>query len=338
MHLTEPTDPASRSAHGAPQEQSARLRVEFRPPGTGTNLPDGLLAVVQFGDSPNLATEALRVDVNLASLLGAAATECWYADGPVTRGATGDIRYATDGHHLFGVCELEESALGGISGAAQALYSRMRAFQEQSGFPHLLRMWNYMDGINQGDGDLERYRQFCVGRGRGLGDASVASYPAATAIGHQRATGRLQVYWLASRAAGKFIENPRQVSAYRYPHMHGPVSPSFARATLTRDGALLISGTASIVGHLSRHAGEPLAQLDETLQNLAVLGAPVKREGETQTSPASTLLKVYVREEGDAPAIAAKVAAAFPHSPVQYLAADICRRELLLEIELVKLA
>jgi chorismate lyase/3-hydroxybenzoate synthase len=151
-------------------------------------------------------------------------------------------------------------------------------------------------------------------------------------LGHQHTTHRVQVYWLASRAPGKHIENPRQVSAYRYPRTHGPVSPSFARATLSVDGTLLISGTASIVGHLSQHAGDPLAQLDEIVRNLATLGAT-----DDTTRPEQCLFKIYVRDPAQIDALTQRMQTAFPRCPMLILAADICRRELLLEIEVIKL-
>ena len=81
----------------------------------------------------------------------------------------------------------------------------------------------------------------------------------------------LQVYWLAARVAGTPLENPRQVAAYRYPRQYGPQSPTFARAMLPPAGSdmpLLLSGTASVVGHETRHPGDVLAQLDETFANL----------------------------------------------------------------------
>src|SRR3546814_2400089 len=59
----------------------------------------------------------------------------------------------------------------------------MTAFVGASDTPHLLRVWNYLDAITFGDGDAERYREFCVGRARGLGDFDTHALPAATAIG-----------------------------------------------------------------------------------------------------------------------------------------------------------
>lgn len=328
--------------HGIPDTEaskdparSARICVAYVPAGVASS-PSGLLAAIRFG----AATEAhaqpaapLAVHVQLESAAGAGLVEYWRATGPVTRGQSGSIRYASDARHLFAVSELDEREHGGVRGAAQAIYEELRRFQQHSEFPHLLRMWNYMDAINGGEGDEERYRQFCVGRLLGLGDATESDFPAASALGHQRTTHRLQVYWIAGRAPGRHFENPRQVSAYRYPRTHGPVSPSFARATLSLDGTLLISGTASIVGHLSQHAGDPLAQLDEIIRNLATLGATP----DGKAPPENCLFKIYVRDPAHVGAIAQHLQAAFPRCPMLILAADICRQELLLEIEAIRL-
>src|SRR5690606_8340690 len=110
--------------------------------------------------------------------------------------------------------------------------------------------------------------------------------------------------WLASVAAGTPVENPRQVSAYRYPRRYGPQPPSFARAMLPPAGSampLMLSGTAAVVGHVSMHDGEVLAQLDETFNNFdALVGAA--RAHDPSLPPrfgAGTRLKVYVRDRDD---------------------------------------
>lgn len=319
---------------------TAGLRVEYRTLGKDAKLPAGLLAAVRFGHDAGTSAEpsTLCIDVALEPMTQPAQAELWWANGPVEQGRFGMVRYARDDHHLFAIVDIDEREHGGIRTAAEMAYAEMRRFQEQSPFPHLLRIWNYLDAINEGAGDLERYRQFCVGRTRGLGDVGIEDYPAATAIGCQHSTHHLQVYWLAGRTPGQPIENPRQVSAYRYPRTHGPTSPTFARATLATDGTLLISGTASIVGHVSQHGGDPLAQLDETLRNLATLKglADAARANPRTQQPANTLLKVYVRDQADLAEIAVKLQQHLPHSEAIFLAADICRRELLLEIECVR--
>jgi chorismate lyase/3-hydroxybenzoate synthase len=324
------------------QPAGTAIRVTYCPCASDVPLPAGLLAAVRFGTS-DLAEgddHSLCVRVRLAPLLASPPVEMWWATGPVEQGRFGSIRYARDSQHLFGVIELDEREHGGLAGAAATAYAAIRSFQLGSGHPHLLRVWNYFDAINEGSGDVERYRQFCVGRGRGLGDTCAGSYPAATAIGHQHTTHQLQVFWLASRVPGIAVENPRQISAYQYPRMHGPVSPRFARATLANDGTLLVSGTASIVGHSSQHGNDALAQLDETFRNLSTLLAHAGMASALE-SGARSLFKVYVRNALHAQTIAQRLrvqlAETFRHSNMVLLAADICRRELLLEIECLQL-
>lgn len=299
------------------------------------------LAVFGFG---TLAPSSAAIDdprylhVPLSPLREAAAPyEVWRSAGPVATGREGAIRYSHDGALMFGVLEWEEPD-GGILHASAHAYAAMMAFWRDSGYPHLLRIWNYFDAITEGEGDGERYRQFCVGRVQGLGDVDTRTLPAATAIGSRDGRRVLQVYWLAAREPGLPLENPRQVSAYRYPREYGPQSPTFARALLPPSSRvpLLLSGTASIVGHASQHADSLRAQLDETLTNLdSLLGAA--RQRTPTLSPhldGTSRLKVYVRDAVDADAVAAQLEARLgTRVPWLMLHADVCRRELLVEIE-----
>jgi chorismate lyase/3-hydroxybenzoate synthase len=135
------------------------------------------------------------------------------------------------------------------------------------------------------------------------------------------------------------VENPRQVSAWRYPREYGPQPPSFARAMLPPTDSrmpLLLSGTASVVGHATMHAGALLAQLGETFANFdALLGAArVRQPALPAAFGAGTRLKVYVRDRADMPAIAEALHARFGgRVPLFLLHAAICRRDLAVEID-----
>jgi chorismate lyase/3-hydroxybenzoate synthase len=200
-------------------------------------------------------------------------------------------------------------------------------------------MWNYLSGITLGEGDRERYREFCVGRARGLGRFEDHQLPAATGIGRSDEVRTLQVYWLAARQAGTPVENPRQISAYRYPRQYGPQSPSFARAMVPPAGSdmpLLLSGTAAVVGHASMHTGQLLAQLEETFANFdALLGAARQHACALPAQfGAGTRLKVYVRERDDLPKVAQALDARFGDAVARLLLhAVICRDELAVEID-----
>jgi chorismate lyase / 3-hydroxybenzoate synthase len=326
--------PTGHGARGGTLASAAKIRVAYC--NGGNALPaQQLLAAVRFDASATqLAHAALTIDVQLASLRGDPAAELWLANGTVCSGRSGNVRYAHDDDFLFAAIEMDEREHEGITRTAEIVYTELRRFQLASPFPHVLRIWNYLDLINEGVGDAERYRQFVVGRARGLAQAGAGPHPAATAIGRQRPTHTLQVYWLASRCPGVAVENPRQMSAYHYPRAHGPVSPAFSRATVAAEGTLLISGTASIVGHSSRHSENPGEQLEEILRNLAALIAHA--QAQAGASGGRDHLKVYLRDPALLDAVATRLQVTHPHSEVMFLAGDICRRELLLEIECVR--
>ncbi len=136
------------------------------------------------------------------------------------------------------------------------------------------------------------------------------------------------------------MENPRQVSAFRYPREHGPVGPSFSRATLKHwaDRAqLLVSGTASIVGHESRHLDNAVAQLAELKTNLrALIGNALSLHfpglAPEQCRPEG--YKLYLRDRGLLETLRAQLPQYFAaDAPLLLLEGDICRRELLVEVE-----
>ena len=296
--------------------------------------PD-VLAVVAFGEAAPRSDDPRLIRVALEPH-GRAPLELWRTQAPVRAGRDGDLAFAHDGALLVAAMDVPEHD-GDIRDAARVAYAGLRERTEALGYPHLLRIWNYLDDITLGENDDERYKRFCVGRAEGLGDGfSTATLPAATAIGRIRANGRLQVYWLASRQPGLPLENPRQVSAYRYPRQYGPQPPSFARAMLPpAPMPLLLSGTASIRGHESCHLDCVRAQLDETLANISSL-IDVARDTRRALPPAlgeASPLKAYVREAAELGVVDAALGDALPDTPRVVLHARVCRRELRLEID-----
>jgi len=216
-----------------------------------------------------------------------------------------------------------------IERAARIAYDEILRTTRERGYPHLLRVWNHVRDINEGAGESERYKRFCAGRHDAFDAAQWGNgrLPAASAVGiHQRG---LHIYYLAAQTPGRQIENPRQVSAYDYPEQYGRRSPSFARATVF-NGMLFLAGTSSIVGHETTHAGDIRAQLDETLINIETIVRAAGCRGLGDL----THVKLYLRNAADVE-IASALRAAVPRARLLVLEADICRRELLLEIEAV---
>jgi chorismate lyase/3-hydroxybenzoate synthase len=317
------------------------LRVRYETTSAERLLAEAdVLAVIGFGSTAPALADPRYLRVGLEPLSLPTPLEVWRASAAVECGRTeselaGTIRWASDGDYTFAACEVDEIAHGGIAGAARVAYAALDAWCREQPLRHVLRIWNYLDAINCGDGDDERYRLFCAGRAAGMDGLFATGYPAATAIGTRDGRRTLQMYWLAARHAGAPMENPRQLSAWRYPRCYGPSAPNFARAMRapTRSPQLYISGTAAIIGHASHHPGDCAAQLHETLANLDSLLASARIADDVHFG-ARSAWKVYVRHAGDASCMHALLRKRLgADTPLLMLQGDVCRAELLVEID-----
>ncbi len=296
--------------------------------------PD-VVAVIGFGAAAPADADPRYLRVPLEPVLQPAPFEVWRARGTLRHGRSGALRWSGDGDYAFAALEIDEAAHGGLAAAAAAAYRLLGEWLATAPTPHVLRIWNYLDAIHEGRGDAERYRTFCSGRAEGMRGVFDRGYPAATAIGVRDGRRVLRIYWIAARAPGAVLENPRQISAWRYPRQYGPTPPTFARAVHapTVSPQLFISGTAAIVGHASHHHGDFAAQLNETLANFDSLLGAAGFAAPQHFGPRG-LLKIYVRRAADAIAAADLVRERLPAgTPVLLLHGDICRRELLVEID-----
>ncbi len=214
----------------------------------------------------------------------------------------------------------------------------------QASFP--IRMWNVIPGILEPLGGLDhRYMVFNQSRYRAFSlrsdNAFESSLPTATGVGNLRDNDDLTIHCLSAAAAGRPLENPRQVPAYRYSERFGPRPPCFSRATaleLLQPNAstackLLIGGTASVRGEDSHHRDDLAAQLDETELNLRALAALVT-DARSDWHGHFEHLRIYHRRPEDRERVKRFVERTFPtKGEVELFSVDICREELMVEIE-----
>lgn len=254
--------------------------------------------------------------------------EVWSTDAPATYIQSGLVAGACGRDIAFGALVLEEDASTSLEDATERAYLHVFDFLDQTGFKEPIRFWNYLPAITEDEHGVERYRRFNTGRQRAfLARLNQPVPPAASCLGG--GDGISVIYFLAARTAAKAIENPRQISAYEYPPIYGPASPSFSRASV-HEGKLFISGTASIVGHETRHRGDIQKQLAETMENLRVLVEAAGHLG----LPGKWAVKTYLRDLACREAVEHEVRKLFgKYSQILHLHADICRTDLLLEIE-----
>lgn len=305
------------------------LQCEYVPLAAGAPARwDDVLGIATFGVLPPFAAEVPVAHVH-TPVLGSSLYEIWRTDQHIESGRYARLQYRRSQDLLFGSISLPETS--GLHATTEQAYREIFAAVNELGYPHLARIWNYLPEINVETQGLERYRQFNSARRKALlayRRDLTGNVPAACALGS--VTGSpLVIYFLASRHAVTPVENPRQVSAYEYPEQYGP-KPAFSRASILGN-TLFISGTASIVGHESVHVGDVTAQTRETLANIEALVEEANRVSSAGHFSMSTLAyKVYVRNAADLPLIQSQLRT---RAQVLYLLADVCRQDLLVEIE-----
>jgi len=274
--------------------------------------------------------------------------EVWQAPHAARSGALGRVQYRLGAGVVFGRLSIAESELGAMSGETSALqratelaYRELFAVVDALAMPHLVRVWNFLPDINGSSHGSERYWQFNSARQDGFiacARTVTGAVPAACGVGSPRGAP-LMIYFLASATAPTVIENPRQVSAYHYPPAYSPRSPTFSRACVVdrpNGRMLFISGTASILGHATVHVGDAAAQTRETLRNIEALLSAANDGAATRAPFAMSDLyfKAYVRHAADHAVIEGELRAALgAGARALYLNAELCRQDLLVEIE-----
>ncbi len=300
---------------------------------------DHTLAVFTFTGDIGQADDPRLAHTGLEQISGdAPLSEVWCSAKPVSRGRDDAISWSENGEFLFCSVHLNEHDASGLESASEKAYQSLLAFIERREFPFIVRAWNYFAAINQGLGDAERYKEFCLGRYNAFQSSLEKKpsllYPAACAIGHQQRDGI--VYILAAKQSGAHFENPEQLSAYHYPREYGPISPSFARATIVDSPAgacLYISGTASVKGHETVSPGDCEAQLVVTLNNIDRLLAHVAEGASLEVTPTLASVKVYVRNPEDLSVLKPVIDEHFVGAQILYVQGDICRSDLEVEID-----
>ena len=169
-------------------------------------------------------------------------------------------------------------------------------------------------------------------------------YPASTGIGMAGSSLVMSCMTLETRRPDVLLqplENPQQTPAYAYHPKYSPSSPKFSRAMALVLGDYVttwISGTASIVDSESRYAGDIEKQTRQTIDNIERLISPenfawhgLKTAGASLRDLAK--LRVYIKRPQDFARCKAICEERFGQVPSLYAIADVCRPDLLVEIE-----
>jgi len=296
---------------------------------------------VGFVDSLGLAVEYGRIGlVKYCKIAGAAYNEYWFG------GVEG----------LSGSNSIAESA-------DSAFYQLLNAFLQLGlDFNQVVRQWNYVEQIaefEQIEGvSRQNYQLFNEVRSNYYSKyRTIPDFPAATGIGVTNNGVTIECVVVEGHDSLKSIAigNPNQLNSYQYGQLvlkgepprnrSNNQPPQFERARFLTDGKssrLFVSGTASIVGQETVGLDDVEKQTRVTIDNIELLTSAVNLKEhcpELDTFPDKyAYVRVYVKRSEDIPSVRSICREHFGQVPMTFVQADICRADLLVEIEAEKLS
>ncbi len=271
------------------------------------------------------------------------------------------VTVAYDGIKWFHCAGITSKAPTAYEQTTQA-FTRMRNVLAGAGvgFHEVVRTWLYQGGITADENGTERYRELNRARtdffdsirfenNRLAHHGGKGFYPASTGIG---TLGRgLVTSCLALQTTRKDVrllplENPLQTPSYCYEKKFSIKSPKFSRAMVVLLGNYMttwVSGTASIVNSETRYAGDIERQTEQTIDNIECLISANNLAYHGVSGGGATLrdlakVRVYIKRPEDYLKCRAVVERRLGHLPTIYAQADVCRPDLLVEIEGVAFA
>jgi enamine deaminase RidA (YjgF/YER057c/UK114 family) len=225
--------------------------------------------------------------------------------------------------------------------------------RENLSMNHLVRQWNFIGDILGMKEGCQNYQVFNEVRSEYYKKyRTVAGFPAATGVGMKYGGVFLDFCALKADETIKLqaVSNPNQINAYEYDQqvLKGVTAgtssvkhpPQFERGLLMTNktnSTLFVSGTASIIGQETIGKGDINEQTIVTIENIMKVADHErikKLTGKSDLRPGKfSLLRVYIRKQEDFNLVKNICNEHFPNDPVIFIEADICRDDLLTEIE-----
>lgn len=203
---------------------------------------------------------------------------------------------------------------------------------ENLSFQEIARQWNYIEDITGFDINIQRYQAFNDVRSDYYGKVEWKNgYPAATGIGTQKG-GIIIDADILSGYDTLAIDNPLQIAAYVYSEKvligdnQYKSTPKFERArkvvdTTANKDWVYISGTAAI------HGEETLVSDIEQQTLMTISNIEQMVQDKTQ------YMRVYIKYPKDYKKAKNILVEKYPQAEIMYVVSNVCRENLLIEIE-----
>ena len=233
-------------------------------------------------------------------------------------------------------------------------FENMRKILEVEGFSFddVIRQWNYIpdiiERITEAGEHIQNYQIFNDIREEYYRlYKKDTQYPAATGIGVN--TGNVLVDFFAGKIHNNQqcvnLVNPRQIDAFDYSQEQlvgsaiNKKPPLFSRAKFIGNyvsGQAYVSGTASIIGEETKGIDDVSLQTKLTIENIEKLISKEniqKVTGIEYKEHCYSFARVYIKEFGDFEKVKNICQEFFSDTQILFVKADICRENLLVEIE-----
>lgn len=266
-----------------------------------------------------------------------------------------DLRYArftTGGEQALLVLGLHAAPEQPLQAQAEATFQHLHDLLEREGLAltDVVRQWNYVPDIltlHPQEGKTHQHYQLFneVRKAWYAKHPFKHGYPAATGIGVKTGPFAIDALVITSRPGfdKKGLSNPHQQNAYQYDQQllvgdalcgQQKNPPLFERAKLLAwpgHEQVIVSGTAAILGQETVGLGDVGLQTEVSIRNMLELITPTVTG--SQTSFHFNGLRVYIKHLNDSNTVKAVCQRFFPDVSASFVQADVCRDNLLMEIE-----
>jgi len=240
-----------------------------------------------------------------------------------------------------------------ITTQSEEIFQKIETILSKESMYHheVLRQWNYIGKITALDNGIQNYQAFNDVRDRFYAKTNWKKYgyPAATAVGMEINGLIVSLIAISCESTFKIIplDNPLQIAPKHYSPSLLPgqavydskATPKFERAKVIQNDFAIycfISGTAAIRGEQSMKELDAALQTRQAIENILYLISPENMKNHGFHHKADMKMKsirVYIKKKESFDIVKTEVEKVWPGLPVIYLQADICRSELLVEIE-----
>lgn len=254
---------------------------------------------------------------------------------------------------------MSDTVFDGSHNPAVQAFEKVKSGLDNAGlsFNSVVRQWNYVGRILNISGlngqRKQHYQIFNEARNTQYSqNRSLPGFPAATGIGMNSGRVAIECMTISSDAVQVIaVSNPNQKESYHYGQevlvgepMIQKQPPQFERAILLKAGntcRLIISGTASIIGQQTIGIGDVELQTKITIDNIEILTSVSNLKAhcpDLDSFPeVYSHLRVYVKNRSDIQKVKQICSDHFGNIPATYVQAEICRGDLLVEIEAEKI-